>query len=68
MTTVSQSDVSTPSSEFLEGFVDEKGMIAEEDREKAVEIAKQTKALQLQYNELVSGGPSTILDSLNSMK
>ena len=50
--------------ETLEGLVDENGMISEQDREKAVEIARQTKALQIQYNELVSGGPSAILDTL----
>lgn len=54
--------------EKLEGFIDENGMIPEQDREKAVEIAKQTKGLQAQYNELVSGGPSAILDSLSSIK
>lgn len=51
--------------EQLEGFVDENGMIT--DREKAVEIAKSTKSLQIQYNELVSGKPSAILDALNAM-
>ena len=51
--------------EQLEGFVDENGMIT--DREKAVEIAKSTKSLQIQYNDLVSGKPSAILDALNAM-
>ena len=53
--------------EFLESLVDEQGMIAEEDRPRAVDVAKQTKNLQLQYNDLVSGNPSTILDALNAI-
>lgn len=53
--------------EVLEGFVDESGTVREEDREKAVEVALQTKQLQIQYNELVSGKQSAILDSLNSI-
>jgi hypothetical protein len=31
-------------------------------REEALEIAKQTKALQLQYDDLVNGRPSILLD------
>jgi hypothetical protein len=53
--------------ETLEGLLDKSGMIAEADREQAMEIAKQTKGLQLQYNDLVSGKPSSILDSLEAM-
>ena len=51
--------------EQLEGFVDEEGKIT--DREKAVEIASTTKSLQIQYNDLVSGKPSAILDALSTM-
>jgi hypothetical protein len=54
--------------EKLDGFVDENGMIAEESREKAVEIAKATKSLQIQYNDLVTGQKSPILDALNAME
>jgi hypothetical protein len=54
--------------EKLDGFFDENGMIAEESREKAVEIAKATKSLQIQYNDLVTGQKSPILDALNAME
>ena len=37
-----------------------------ENREKAVELAKQTKTLQIQYEELVSGKSSSVLDSLEA--
>eukprot|EP00980_Cylindrotheca_fusiformis_P002119 scaffold473_cov132-Cylindrotheca_fusiformis.AAC.24 len=53
--------------ERLEGFVDEDGKIKEESREKAVDIAKATKSLQSQYNDIVSGQQSSILDALNAM-
>ncbi|KAL7535044.1 hypothetical protein ACHAXR_006231 [Thalassiosira sp. AJA248-18] len=33
-----------------------------EVKEEAVEMAKQTKALQVQYNDLVNGKPSQLLD------
>ena len=33
-----------------------------EIKEEAVEMAKQTKALQVQYDDLVSGRPSPLLD------
>jgi hypothetical protein len=54
-------------SEVLEGFVDENGMVREENREKAVEFAKETKRLQIQYNDLVSGNPSTVLQALDTL-
>jgi hypothetical protein len=53
--------------ETLESLVDENGMIAEDKREQAVEIAKCTKALQIQYNDLVSGNKSSLLDALDAM-
>lgn len=53
--------------EILEGIVnDNNGTIPEADRERATDIAKQTKQLQIQYNNLVSGKPSSILDALKS--
>jgi hypothetical protein len=53
--------------EKLDGFVDANGMIAEESKEKVMEIAKATKSLQIQYNDLVTGQKSPILDALNAM-
>mmetsp|Transcript_23358 Transcript_23358/g.45168 ORF Transcript_23358/g.45168 Transcript_23358/m.45168 type:complete len:154 (+) Transcript_23358:10-471(+) len=38
------------------------GFLVGDVREEAVELAKQAKALQLQYDDLVSGSPSTLLD------
>eukprot|EP01082_Thalassiosira_pseudonana_P003427 g3229.t1 g3229 contig12:1665069-1665512(+) len=38
------------------------GLLEGEAREEAVELAKQTKALQVQYDDLVSGRPSMLLD------
>lgn len=52
--------------EVLEGFVDDNGMIPEENREKAVEIAQEAKSLKIQYNNLVTGQPSTILSTLDN--
>ena len=40
---------------------------AKEKRDEAVELARATKALQVQYQELVSGGPSSVLNSLESV-
>jgi hypothetical protein len=53
--------------EKLDAFVDENGMVAEESREEVVEIAKATKSLQNQFNDLVTGQKSPILDALNEM-
>jgi hypothetical protein len=53
-------------SEQLEGLFDENYLLPESNREGAVELAQQTKSLQLQYQELVSGKPSTILEALES--
>ena len=36
--------------------------LSDEVREEAVLMAKQTKALQLQYDDLVAGRPSNLLD------
>ena len=53
--------------ESLEGLFAGDGTLPEQNREKAVEIAKQIKGLQIQYEELVSGKPSTVLRSLESV-
>jgi len=37
-----------------------------ENRKDAVELAQQTKALQVQYRELVSGEPSSVLNALEN--
>ena len=52
-------------SDELEEMFDENYLLPEANREQAVELAKQTKSLQLQYQELVSGKPSKILDALD---
>ena len=36
--------------------------LSDEIREQAVLLAKQTKALQVQYDDLVAGRPSNLLD------
>lgn len=36
--------------------------LTDEIKEEAVEMAKQTKALQIQYDDLVNGRPSPLLD------
>lgn len=38
------------------------GFLVGDVREEAVDLAKQTKALQLQYDDLVNGRPSSLLD------
>mmetsp|Transcript_22942 Transcript_22942/g.63863 ORF Transcript_22942/g.63863 Transcript_22942/m.63863 type:complete len:166 (+) Transcript_22942:47-544(+) len=50
----------------LETLVDEAGAIAEENRAQALEIAEQTKVWQVQYQELVSGKPSSVLASVEA--
>jgi hypothetical protein len=42
-------------------------LISEKNRQEALEVAQQTKALQVQYEELVSGRPSSVLRSLESV-
>lgn len=47
----------------LESLVKENNGVLEGDaREEAVELAKQTKALQIQYDDLVNGRPSSLLE------
>lgn len=38
------------------------GLLEGNEKEEAVELAKQTKALQVQYDDLVQGRPSILLD------
>jgi hypothetical protein len=52
--------------EKLESLIDEGGMITEDNRGKAVEIAQATKSLQVQYQNLVSGKESSILQALSA--
>ena len=42
-------------------------LISEKNRQEALEVAQQTKALQIQYEELVSGKPSSVLKSLEAV-
>jgi hypothetical protein len=51
--------------DVLEGLIEEDGSVAVENREEAVEIAKQTKSLKQQYSDLVNGNPSSILTALD---
>lgn len=52
----------------LETLVDEAtGQIAETDMSKAKELAMQTRSLQKEYKDLVTGAPSTMLETLNNL-
>ena len=42
-------------------------LVKKSNREKAVQVARETKALQKQYEDLVSGRPSSMLQSLESI-
>jgi len=42
-------------------------IIPESNRQKAIQLAQQTKSLQIQYEELVSGNPSTVLNTFQSV-
>jgi hypothetical protein len=51
----------------LEALFDKNtGVLPESNREDALDISQQTKVLQSQYKDLVSGGPSPMLQSLES--
>jgi hypothetical protein len=53
----------------LDTLVDEAtGQIAEADMPKAKELAMQTRNLQKEYKDLVTGAPSTLLDTLANLK
>jgi hypothetical protein len=53
--------------EVLEGFVDKDGMVQEQNREKAIEVARQVKQFQKQYSDMVRGEPSSLLQTLDSV-
>jgi hypothetical protein len=42
-------------------------LVASSKMERAVDLAKQVKTLQMQYQELVTGQPSSLLTSLESL-
>ncbi|KAL3799246.1 hypothetical protein HJC23_012971 [Cyclotella cryptica] len=44
------------------------GVLEGDEKEEAVELAKQTKALQVQYDDLVNGRPSHLLNLGNDKK
>ncbi len=48
--------------ELEEVFTRNDGVLVGAVKEEAKELAKQTKALQLQYDDLVNGRPSSLLD------
>ena len=50
--------------EQLEQLVGVTGGVVDEN---IIDLAKQTKSLQLQYKELVSGEPSSLLQSLEDL-
>lgn len=52
--------------EVLETLVEEDGSVAEQNRERVVEIARDVKQFQQQYSDLVNGNRSAILDALSS--
>lgn len=52
--------------ERLESLLDDDGTLPVQHRERAVSIAKKTKSLQVQYQELVSGGESSVLNSVEN--
>jgi hypothetical protein len=53
--------------EKLESLVDSSGALPPENREQALELAQETRAFQVQYEELVSGKPSSVLNSLEQV-
>lgn len=48
----------------MDRLFDSQGMLPETNREEAYEIAKETKQFQQQYQELVSGESSSVLNAL----
>mmetsp|Transcript_13570 Transcript_13570/g.18978 ORF Transcript_13570/g.18978 Transcript_13570/m.18978 type:complete len:161 (-) Transcript_13570:93-575(-) len=52
--------------EDLEKLMNEDGTLEVDDREQATDLAKQIKASQEQYETLVSGRPSSMLDQLST--
>ena len=54
---------------LLDALVDEAtGQIAEANIPKAKELAMQTRNLQKEYKDLVTGAPSTMLETLTNLK
>jgi hypothetical protein len=53
--------------ERLDGLVEDDGTVSVANREKAMDLARQAKKLQMQYNDLVNGNPSSILQVLDEM-
>jgi hypothetical protein len=53
--------------ERLDGLFDADGTVAAANRKEAVDLAKQAKKLQMQYNDLVNGNPSSILQAIDAM-
>jgi hypothetical protein len=53
--------------ESLDGLLEDDGTVSEANREKAMDLVKQAKKLQIQYNDLVNGNPSSILQVLDEM-
>jgi len=52
--------------ERLESFLKPDGTLPPKLRERAVAVAQKTKALQVQYSELVSGKESSVLNALEA--
>jgi hypothetical protein len=53
--------------EEIEVLLEKNGTLAAQNRDRAIELAQQTKGLQVQYHELVSGQPSSVLQSLEAL-
>lgn len=53
--------------EKLETLIPPSGIVPEEVREECVEIAQQMRAMQGQYEALVSGKPSTMLSTIENL-
>jgi hypothetical protein len=55
--------------ERLEGLMDQDngGSISAANRDEAMDLAQQAKKLQMQYNDLVNGNPSSILQAIDAM-
>ena len=54
---------------ILESFIDEDTQeISAENIPKAKELAQQTRVLQKEYKDLVTGEPSTLIDTISNLK
>ena len=54
-------------SDELDSMIGANGMIAENLRQDAVHLARESSTLKKQYSDLVSGKPSGVLSSISSM-